>query len=350
MGRPQIVVLGMMTKIPVAGVVWQTLHYLVGFERLGYETYYVEAHARTPSMLMQSAEDDSSARAAAFIAGALDPFGFGDRWAYHALHADGRCYGLSESRLRALYGSAALIINLHGGTEPRPEHTATDRLVYLETDPVEVEVQLAGGRQETIDYLRPHCAYFTFGENYGQPDCLLPVSKDFAFQPTHQPVVVDFWRNWRDVKSERYTTIGNWRQEWRDIRLGGETYSWSKHQEFLKFLELPSRTGQSFELALSGATAEDCALLEQNGWHVRDALSLSGDAGTYRAPKMAIVRFKKWKGAYRKQSSFNISNENQARQIVEVFEGWYPKMRAAGATDDGGADADESGEDLGAEG
>ena len=36
MGRPQIVVLGMMTKIPVAGVVWQTLHYLVGFERLGY--------------------------------------------------------------------------------------------------------------------------------------------------------------------------------------------------------------------------------------------------------------------------------------------------------------------------
>jgi len=282
MGRPQIVVLGMMTKIPVAGVVWRTLHYLVGFERLGYETYYVEAHARTPSMLMQSAADDSSARAAAFIAGALDPFGFGDRWAYHALHADGRCYGLSESRLRALYGSAALIINLHGGTEPRPEHTATDRLVYLETDPVEVEVQLAGGRQETIDYLRPHCAYFTFGENYGQPDCLLPVSKDFAFQPTHQPVVVDFWRNWRDVKSERYTTIGNWRQEWRDIRLGGETYSWSKHQEFLKFLELPSRTGQSFELALSGATAEDCALLEQNGWHVRDALSLSGDAGTYR--------------------------------------------------------------------
>ena len=282
MSRPQIVVLGMMTKIPVAGVVWQTLHYLVGFERLGYETYYVEAHARTPSKLMQSAQDDSSARAAAFIAGALDPFGFGERWAYHALHADGRCYGLSEGRLRALYGSAALIINLHGGTEPRPEHIATDRLVYLETDPVEVEVQLAAGRQETIDYLRPHCAYFTFGENYGRPDCLLPVSKDFAFQPTHQPVVVDFWRDWRDVKSERYTTIGNWRQEWRDIQLGGETYSWSKHQEFLKFLDLPARTGQCFELALSGATTDDSTLLEQNGWHVRDALSLSRNAGTYR--------------------------------------------------------------------
>ena len=50
--RPRVVLLGMMTKMPVAGVVWQNLHYLLGFERLGYEAYYVEAHGRTPSMLM----------------------------------------------------------------------------------------------------------------------------------------------------------------------------------------------------------------------------------------------------------------------------------------------------------
>src|SRR5256885_5194397 len=125
----------MMTKIPVAGVVWQTLHYLVGLERLGYETYYVEAHARTPSMLIERADDDSSGRAAAFIAGVLERFGLGNRWAYHALHADGRCYGLSQQQLDALYRSAALIINLHGGTEPRPEHIASDRLHYHLTDP-----------------------------------------------------------------------------------------------------------------------------------------------------------------------------------------------------------------------
>ena len=49
-------------------------------------------------------------------------------------------------------------------------------------------------------------------------------------------------------------------------------------------------------------------------------------AGTFRAPKIAIVRFKKFKGSYRKQSSFNVSSEKQARQITEVFEGWYAKM------------------------
>ena len=49
-------------------------------------------------------------------------------------------------------------------------------------------------------------------------------------------------------------------------------------------------------------------------------------SGKFRAPKIAIVRFKKFHGSYRKQSSFNVSSEKQARQITEVFEGWYPKM------------------------
>jgi len=282
MGRPQIVVLGMMTKIPVAGVIWQTLHYLVGFERLGYETYYVEAHARTPSMLMERPEDDSSARAAAFISRVLDPFGFGKRWAYHALHADGRCYGLSDAELSALYRSASLIINLHGGTEPRSEHTATDRLVYLETDPVEVEVQLATGRRETIDYLRPHCAYFTFGENYGRPGCLLPVNDQFSFQPTRQPVVLDFWRRAQQASRNRFTTIGNWKQLRREVRLAGETYGWSKHLEFFKFVDLPARTGAQFELALAGCEGAERKQLEENGWAVCEALPLSTDTDVYR--------------------------------------------------------------------
>ena len=36
-GKKKIVLLGMMTKIPVAGAVWGTMHYLVGLKRLGYE-------------------------------------------------------------------------------------------------------------------------------------------------------------------------------------------------------------------------------------------------------------------------------------------------------------------------
>jgi hypothetical protein len=58
---------------------------------------------------------------------------------------------------------------------------------------------------------------------------------------------------------------------------------------------------------------------------------------------MAIVRFKKSKGSYRKHSSFNISNEKQARQITEVLEGWYPKIAemAAGSKDEADGEGDE---------
>jgi len=43
-------------------------------------------------------------------------------------------------------------------------------------------------------------------------------------------------------------------------------------------------------------------------------------------PKVSIVRFKKSGGVYRKQSSFNISSEKQARQIVDVIEKWYAEV------------------------
>jgi GT2 family glycosyltransferase len=277
----KIVLLGMMTRIPVAGVVWQTIHYLVGLERLGYEPYYVETHARTPSMLMEREEDDSSAMAAAFIDRVMRRFGFEDRWAFYGLHQDNRCFGMTLGELRRLYDSALLLINLHGGTEPLPELYATDRLVYLETDPVQLQVELQQNVQHTIDFLEPHCAYFTFAENYGQADCGLPVQHRFPLLPTRQPVVLDFW-NGRNGERRDLTTVGNWAQPWREVVFEGERYSWSKHHEFLKFLDLPSRTEQTFELALSSYEPQDREMLEQHGWRVRHALDISREPDPYR--------------------------------------------------------------------
>jgi len=82
----KIVLLGMMTKIPVAGAVWGTMHYLVGLKRLGYDPYYVEAHARTPSMFLESEADDGTGKAAAFIDSVMRRFDLGGHWAFHALH------------------------------------------------------------------------------------------------------------------------------------------------------------------------------------------------------------------------------------------------------------------------
>ena len=238
-GRPKIVLLGMMSKIPVAGVAWQNLHYLLGFERLGFDAYYVEAHARTPGMLMRAEGDDASALASDYIRRTLTGFGLGQRWAYHASHADGRVYGMSERELERLYESAELIVNLHGGTEPRPEHAATGRLVYLETDPVQLQVELYENHAYAVEFLEPHVAFFTFGENYGAPGCELPVDERFRFRPTRQPVVVDAWLG-AGEDTGAYTTIGNWSQPWRDVSFGGRRFAWSKDQEFR---EIPGAAG-----------------------------------------------------------------------------------------------------------
>jgi hypothetical protein len=62
----------------------------------------------------------------------------------------------------------------------------------------------------------------------------------------------------------------------------------------------------------------------------------------WRPPKVAIVRYKKWNGQYRKQSSFNISSEKQARQIIAALENWFEG--SAGGGDGAGGDEEEGDE------
>jgi GT2 family glycosyltransferase len=281
--RPRIVILGFLSHFPVAGVAWQTIHYLIGFQRLGFDVYYVEAHGCTASKLMQSDTDDGPARAAAYIDSVLRQFDLGDKWAYHAPYPEARHFGLSETQLKDLYHSAALIINLHGSHLPTEELTATNRLVFVETDPVDTQIDLFNKRQETHDYLAPHCAHFTYGENFGHPDCLVPVSEQFKFLPTRQPVVMEFWEDCQsNGAADMFTTIGNWQQPWREVKFKGETYRWSKHFEFLKFIDLPKRTTQRFELALSSYRDQDRRMLENKGWCVRHAIDFTQHLDAYR--------------------------------------------------------------------
>lgn len=61
----------------------------------------------------------------------------------------------------------------------------------------------------------------------------------------------------------------------------------------------------------------------------------------WRPPKVAIVRYKKWNGQYRKQSSFNISSEKQARQIIAALENWFDGSSGQNSGQSSGEGADE---------
>jgi GT2 family glycosyltransferase len=280
--RPRIVVLGMMSRIPVPGVIWQTMHYLLGFERLGCDVWYVEDHGMTPTAFFDDSRGDGWEAAAAFVDRVMREFGLGGRWAYHAEHGGDRHFGMTATELRVLYGSAALLLNLHGATRPRPEHTAGGPLVLVETDPVELETQLAAADPVALEYAGAHSAFFTFGENVGRDECGLPATPGFDFVPTRQPVVLDLWDSLGLDTRAALTTIGNWRQHHRSVSLDGEVYHWSKHLEFSRFLDLPERTGQSFELALASCDDDDRALLAHNGWDTRRPFLTADSIEDYR--------------------------------------------------------------------
>ena len=281
--RPKAVVLGLITKMPLAGIVLLVLQYLVGLKRLGFDVYYVEEHGKTPWMLMGSDEQDGPAVAAAFIARLMRAFDIGDaNWAFSSPHCREQSYGLSEHALNEVFRDAAVILNLHGGTVPRPEHYASGRLVYVGTDPVEMEVSLDNGDQGIIEFLQPHAAFFTWGQNYGNPDCRLPVCDQFSLVPSRQPIVMDLWEPFAHGAAETYSTIANWHQPYRTITFRGEIYHWSKHLEFLKFIELPRRCDQPFELALTNINDQDRQLLIAHDWRIRDAAEFNFDLDGYR--------------------------------------------------------------------
>jgi hypothetical protein len=69
--------------------------------------------------------------------------------------------------------------------------------------------------------------------------------------------------------------------------------------------------------------------------------------GTFRAPKISVARFKKFRGAYRRHSAFTLASIAQARALTDTFERWFEKMEATAPEDaseeDRGSDDDHGG-------
>ena len=303
-GRPlRLVVLGMMGRMPIAGVIWQVLHYLEGFRRLGFDVYYVEDTETWPYDPEKNTVTNDCAYTLDVLKRIMAAHGFSQRWAYRSVTRDGRSFGLSDGELRRLFGQTDVLVNLTASTILREEHLRVPLRVYLETDPVLPQIEIAKGNRSYIEALGAHTHHFSYGENLGAPDCGVPVER-FHYFPTRQPIVLDWWKgspaaNGNDASSGApFTTIANWRQSGKDLAWNGVTYTWSKHHEFLKFIDLPRQTPQALELALAlksasasdeknwgGLSREDTEAihwLTSHGWRAINAISLSMNIFSYR--------------------------------------------------------------------
>src|SRR6516162_4385453 len=86
MGRKrsgEIVVMHVAARYPLAGIIWQLLHHLMGFRQLGIDVYYIEDNGG--EWLYDPYTNDKTAdptRNLRLLANALEAFGFKDRWAF----------------------------------------------------------------------------------------------------------------------------------------------------------------------------------------------------------------------------------------------------------------------------
>jgi len=308
----RLIVLGTVASDPYAGMAWMHMQIAAGLQRLGHHVYYFETTSAWPYDPVRGARVCDSEYAVPYLARVAESFALGGRWAYRRSYSDKEWFGLQRAEAEELLAHADAVLNVAGATRVAEERLKVGRLVYFGTDPVYHEIMFANGDYQTRRLLEEHSDFVTYGENIGDPDCPIPPLPGLLVK-TRQPVLLDLWENGPPGKEE-FTTVGNWKQTGHDIAYNGETYYWSKHHEFLKFIDLPRRIDQPIELALglSSLNPDDYAMLVGNGWRLTDAHAFTSDPWRYRDYVQAS------------RGEFTVAKD----QNVRLCSGWFSERSA----------------------
>jgi len=302
----------MMGRCPFGGQTWLYLNWLLGLHRLGHDVWYVEDDTVWPYDPEQNTVTDDCSYAVRHIDGCMRRIGLMGKWTFRLADHGDACWGLSRQELAELYRSCDLLLNVTGATDLRNEHMAAPFRVYVECDPVTAELQLANGDEHTRVAFSNHHAFMTYGENYGSPDCQVPLN-GVNYGKTRQPIDLEFWPMVYDPAARFFTTIGNYRQSGNDVVYKGETYYWSKHHEWQKFIDLPRYTSQPLELAMMPDNRAEREYLRMHGWQLKPPL------------KMSLDIFGEYPNYFRRsRAEFTVAKD----QNVRLRSGWFSERDA----------------------
>jgi len=265
----RILVAGIIARYPFGGVTWCSLMYLLGLRALGHEVFYIEDTGECVYDPVQNTRATDPSYGTSYIHKALEPFGLGDRWTF--VNYDGSYHGRSVEDVRRYCAGADLFLNLSGGSWFwRDEYAGIPRKAFIDSDPAFTQLAIAKAEPWYVAFFQRFDRLFTFGSNVGTPASTIPVG-DFTWHKTWQPITLDHWKT--DARPrDRFTTVMTWQIEsFTDV--GG-----NKDQEFVKYIDLPSKTAQPFELAINGPET----LLKSHGWSTVPAMGVSRTLWDYR--------------------------------------------------------------------
>jgi len=267
----------------IAGNTWTFLQYVVGLERLGVESFWVDYQ---PKLDPRLPAQDGRARphedchsidyARERFHTMARTFGFEDRYCI-VYEGEATRSNVADARLRELVDEADLLLNIAGLLPPSSPLLRIRRRAYIDLDPGFTQIWA-----HQLDLrLDQYQFFFTVGQNVGGPEFRIPTHA-IAWEPVFPPVVLDLWPACIDPACERLSTIGDWHgSQYADYE--GERYG-GKREEFIRFLDVPKRVRRPIEVALCmfQHDYEDLVLLHQNDWVVRDPYLYAGDLESYR--------------------------------------------------------------------
>jgi hypothetical protein len=126
--------------------------------------------------------------------------------------------------------------------------------------------------------------FLTIGVKIHDPDSEVP-TRGVDWQPMLPFVFLPEWGAQPDPGPRApFTSLTQW--EWREMWIGDRVLSRSKREAYLRFLDLPARTGVPFELAANidpGDDTGDRELLASHGWNWVHPHEKAGTPDAYRS-------------------------------------------------------------------
>lgn len=269
--RLRIVVCGYMVRAPLGGQIWHYLQYLTGLKAMGHDVLYIE-----DSCFFEDDEyewyykpdsgknDADPSYGLQFVGDLLKQVGLQEQWAFYEASA-ARWHGLTEDAVMELCRDADLFLNVSGVNPVRPWLADIPRRVFVDTDPAFTQIRILTNPINRRHALQ-HNVFATFGENIPVGGSGLP-RDSFHWFATRQPVALEMWPVTPGRRDASLTAVLAW-QTYAPVEHEGRKYG-VKADSFGPFLDLPTRSRETFELALSGDQAPR-DLLRSNGWNLLD--------------------------------------------------------------------------------
>jgi hypothetical protein len=270
---------GFLAGYPEGGGHWAAfLQYLLGLADLGHDVWWLE--------WLRSSGDPGRDREL------IDGFfarmtGYGLRPRCAVLLARGgdgalasaEIHGMTRRRLVEIARSADLVWDFACALPP-PILGLFRRRVLVDIDPGHLQVSAL-----TVDLsVHEHDAFLTVGGKINDPDCEVP-TLGVTWQPFVPFVYLPMWTPEQAPGLDApFTSVTQW--TWEELWLGDRPLSVSKRDAYLRYIELPRRSGRAFELAANLAVDDrtgDRERLLEHGWRLVHPHAIAGSIPRYQS-------------------------------------------------------------------